>query len=54
MNPSHSLQVPQLTAPFKHAGGWEKLGWRCLDADALHDRVDGLGDDEEAEPGLYS
>lgn len=54
MNPSHSFQVPQLTAPFMHAGGWEKLGWRCLDADAMVERADGLGDDEEMEPGLYS
>lgn len=56
MNPSHSLQVPQLTHPFKHAGGWEKLGWRTLDADHGFERVADLSmlDDEDAEPGLFS
>jgi hypothetical protein len=54
MNPSHSLQVPQLADPFMHAGGWEKLGWRCIESDTAHDRADALVDEDEAEPGLYS
>lgn len=45
MNPSHSLQVPQLASPFQHAGGWGKLGWQSLELDQ---------EDEDFEPGQSS
>jgi len=55
MNPSNSLPLPQLNDAYKHAGGWEKLGWRRVDADQAQDRSsEALFDDEDVEPGLYS